>query len=60
MEINKAAERSGRFYQKIIFISMPKKTHLSDEVLAITYEPMLDYYSKVSPQLNEPLITRPV
>jgi RNA-directed DNA polymerase len=24
------------------------------------YEPMLDYYSKVSPQLNEPLITRPV
>ncbi len=24
------------------------------------YEPMLDYYSKVSPQLNEPLYTRPV
>jgi len=24
------------------------------------YEAMLDYYSKVSPQLNEPLITRPV
>ena len=24
------------------------------------YEPMLDYYSKVSPQLNEPLITRTV
>ena len=24
------------------------------------YEPMLDYYEKVSPQLNEPLYTRPV
>ncbi len=24
------------------------------------YEAMLDYYSKVSPQLNEPLYTRPV
>ena len=24
------------------------------------YEPMLDYYQKVSPQLNEPLYTRPV
>ncbi len=24
------------------------------------YEPMFDYYSKVSPQLNEPLYTRPV
>jgi RNA-directed DNA polymerase len=24
------------------------------------YEAMLDYYSKISPQLNEPLITRPV
>ncbi len=24
------------------------------------YEPMLDHYSKVSPQLNEPLYTRPV
>jgi group II intron reverse transcriptase/maturase len=24
------------------------------------YQPMLEYYTKVSPQLNEPLITRPV
>jgi RNA-directed DNA polymerase len=24
------------------------------------YEAMLDYYAKVSPQLNEPLYTRPV
>ncbi len=24
------------------------------------YEPLLDYYFKVSPQLNEPLYTRPV
>jgi hypothetical protein len=37
MEINKAAEKTGRFYQKIIFISMPKKTHLSDKVLATTH-----------------------